>query len=210
VLGFFRQNLKEADKKKVAELQLFIDIYNIRAMLLDQPLDKRGSLSREALGQELYVGDKLPSFVKDFMDEKRGAAAFPLLLLQFFEEAMKSSSPFLRTYFAFERDYRLVFAYLRAKKQGKEFLEELPVEERKEPLVLSLSQGDIPQEFQLMATFLEDEEQSPEALFEKLSRYRFDKIDEMTNHSPFSIEYLLAYAAKLYILEKWREIKGGR
>jgi hypothetical protein len=43
-----------------------------------------------------------------------------------------------------------------------------------------------------------------------LAEYRFQKIEEIMTESQFSIDYILAYLAKLMIVEYWNELDEQR
>src|ERR1700690_56778 len=62
-------SLSENDLKKVKVLRLFIDICNIRALLMEEDIDPRGNLTEKELDEALLVHTMLPVYVFEFLDQ---------------------------------------------------------------------------------------------------------------------------------------------
>src|SRR5689334_17911745 len=60
-------NLTLADQEKVEELLRPIDLYNLRAFWLGEPLDKRGQWTAKELEEELLVQETFPDFLIDYL-----------------------------------------------------------------------------------------------------------------------------------------------
>jgi hypothetical protein len=98
-----RLNLSETDLKKIEALRLFIDITNIRPLLLEESIDGRGNLSEKDLDEALLIKDFLPQYVFDFLDKHDTLAAklhhFSELVSLFFTNELPKQKGFLYKYF---------------------------------------------------------------------------------------------------------------
>ncbi len=135
---------------------------------------------------------------------------FPSLLASFCRDAQQEKDPFLRKYFTFERDFRLVLTAYRAKKLGRELTTEFQYEDPEEGLIaLLLAQKndktfEMPEQYADLMVLLEKYKDDPMALERALDEYRFNYIDQLVDMADvFSIDRILAYMAQLTIVEKW-------
>lgn len=62
-------NLSKKDLEKTQVLRRIVDIYNIRALLTEEPIDLRGNLNEKELDEALLVHTVLPDYVFDFLDQ---------------------------------------------------------------------------------------------------------------------------------------------
>src|SRR5690349_14016178 len=62
-------SLRKGDLKKTRVLRRFVDIYNIRSLLLEEPIDPRGNLNEKELDEALLIKNVLPEYVFDFLDQ---------------------------------------------------------------------------------------------------------------------------------------------
>ncbi len=213
-------NLSKEDQGKVRVLRLFVDLCNIRPLLQEEEIDPRGNLKEKELEEAILSETVFPEYVFDFLRKYESLAdklkAFPFLLAQFFQEEIPKQDCFLRTFFEFEREWRLVVLALRAKQLRRDFLKELQFEDVHDPFVMQiLAQKDSetydpPIEYQEIRDLLHSCGPDPWQQNKSLCSYRFYKIQEMVSDRQFSIEWILAYLAELMILEYWNELDEAK
>ncbi len=209
-------NLSKEDLNKVRILRLFIDLCNIRPLLQEEVIDPRGNLKEKELEEAILSETIFPDYVFDFLKEHETLSeklrAFPFLLAKFFQEETSRQKGFLRVFFEFERQWRLVVLALRAKKLQRDLLKELQFEDLHDPFVMQiLAQKDAdiyepPSEYREIKEILQACGPDPWQQNQSLCAYRFYKIREMIDESPFSIDRILAYLAQLMIIEYWNEL----
>ncbi|NDD58391.1 MAG: DUF2764 family protein [Chlamydiae bacterium] len=213
-------NLSTKDYRSVQALRLFVDISNIRPLLLEEEVDTRGNLTEKELDEALLVQDFLPQYVFDYLNKYETLAEklkhFPELLAAFFKEQIREERGFLREYFLFEREWRLVILALRAKVAGRDIVKELQFEDFTDPLVsLILAQKDADQ-FDPPEDYKELKEKflscgpDPWQQHKMIAAYRYEKIQEMIQGDQFSMDFILAYLAQLFIVEYWNELDEQR
>jgi hypothetical protein len=212
-----KDNLSEKDSQKTLFIRRYDDILNLRAYWLGTSLNVHGELNILELSEAVVSQTGLPSYVYDFIDKypnkEDRLLHFPFLLAKFFQEAVLEKDSFLRNYFNFERELRLVWTAYRAKKLGKDLNFELQFENPEEELIaqlLALKEAkifELPEKFQNLKVIFENFDDNPLALEKALDQYRIEYIEKMIeSHDPFSIERILAYMIQLMIIEKWFEL----
>jgi hypothetical protein len=209
-------NLTPRDMEKVDQLLWPIDLYNIRAFWLKMPLDDRGRLKAKELEEELLVQEALPDYVIDFLDRYESTEDrlryFPSLYAALYRDLQPQLSGFLRKYYEFERELRLVLTGLRAKRSGKDLVRELQFEDPTDPLVAEiLAQKDSndfipPREYEDLKTLFVENSSDPNELNRAILEYRFRKIEEMEEAQDFGIDRVLAYIAKFLLAESLAEL----
>ncbi|HSX38808.1 MAG TPA: DUF2764 family protein [Chlamydiales bacterium] len=211
---FLSLNLNTADWKKFQVLLRPIDLYNIRALWLGQPLDERGVLNEKELEEALLVRDFLPAYFIDFLDRyettEERLNAFPSLYAMLFRETDAPLKGFLHRYHVFERERMLILTALRAKLTGKDLVRELQFEDPNDPFIAYLlSQKDAaeftaPKEYEDLKVIFVKNVHNPEELNRAILEYRLRKIEDMEEEEPpFSIGRVLGYAARFLIVENW-------
>jgi len=208
-------NLGKSDLKKVRKLRELIDLLNIRALLSGQKIDHRGNLSEKELDQALLVKDSFPQYIFDSLNRWETNSAklqnFSALLAAFFKEEVKKAKGFLKQYFIFEREYRLVLAAIRASQMGRDFAETLQFEELNDPFVAQiLVQKDTgryepPVEYaELKEIFISS---GPDAGMQHkaFTEWKFSRVEEM-GLKPFSIDAILSYMVRLILVEDWQAL----
>jgi hypothetical protein len=213
-------NLSKKDLAKVAALRLFVDICNIRPLLQEEEIDPRGNLAEKELEDAILSESFLPEYVFDFLQEHETLLekikAFPELLSRFFQEEASEQTGFLKDFFEFERQWRLIVLALRAKKLGKDLVKELQFEDLHDPFVMQIlaqkdaEQYEPPLEYQELKDLLQACGPDPLEQNKVLCFYRFSKIQEMVRPKQFSIEWILAYLAQLMIVEYWNELDEAK
>ena len=135
-------NLSKKDLEKTQILRRIVDIYNIRALLTEEPIDLRGNLSEKELDEALLVHAVLPDYVFDFLDQFEKTADkvrnFHGLLARFFNEETPNQKGFLQKYLTFEREWRLVLLAIRAKQLRRDVTRELQFEDPTDPFVAQI------------------------------------------------------------------------
>ncbi len=213
-------NLNKGDLAKAVVFGLYIDINNIRSLLMEETIDPRGNLSEKELDEALLIRDILPDYVFDFLDQYDSVAEkirhFSALLAQFFAREISQQTGFLRQYLVFEREWRLVMLALRSKELGRDVARELQFEDASDPLVMQiLAQKDAaryepPIEYQELKELLAACGADPWEKYQTFARWRFQKIEEMVKRPLFSMDWILSYMAQLMIAEQWNELDKSR
>lgn len=210
-------NISERDKKKLYLFKQYIDIKNLRSFWSGRELDWRGNLHAKQIEEALLTEEFLPSYVFDFVkayeDTSDRLKNFPYLPIRFLREMDKQSNGFLHWYFSEERKQRIVFAALRSRQIKRDLAYELQYEDGEDFLVKSLiEQGQsesffLPKEFENLKKIYDENFDKPLLLEQKLLKYRLKKIEEKEELQPFfTIDHILAYMAKLMIVEDWYKL----
>ncbi|MGE5196754.1 MAG: DUF2764 family protein [Anaerolineae bacterium] len=215
-------NLNREDFEKTVVLRRLIDLYNIRALFLGESVDSRGNMNEKELDEALLIHNILPSYVFDFLDRFEQTSDkilnFPGLIATFFNQEIPKRTGFLRRYLEFERGWRLVLTALRSKELGRDVAKELQFEDFSDLLVAQiLAQKDAPS-YDPPPAYFELKEQlascgpDPWQRQKVLAAWRFNAIEELVDKPLFSIDWILAYMARLIIVEYWKELdeKKGR
>jgi hypothetical protein len=209
-------NLTKDDLSLAKDFMSYIDLRNIRAFWLKEPLDPRGNLGEKELEEALLVSDFLPSYVFDFLSRyeslKDRLHYFSYLYFQFFAEGMKEKG-FLGEYFREEREIRLVMSALRAKLTKRNILPELQFEDPTDPIVMhilaqkDMDEYDPPREYEGLKNLFKEYFQEPKKLALAFLEYRFESIMEKEmGYPPFSIDRILGYMVRLLLVEHWNSL----
>jgi len=209
-------NLTKEDMEKAKVLRRFVDINNIRALTLEEHIDARGNLNEKELDEALLTHNIFPLYVFDFLDKYETPSQrlkyFPELLSRFFVEETETNEGFLKRYLTFEREWRLVMLALRAKQTGKDVIKELQFEDLKDPIVAQILAQKDEKNYEPPLEYIDLKQvylscgQDPWQQYKAVQTWRFNKIDELVEHPSFSIDWVLAYIAKLMIVEQWNEL----
>ena len=213
-------NLSSKDLHGAEVIRRFIDLQNLRAFILEEPLDPRGNLSYKEFDEALLQRDILPEYVFDFLANHETALsqvrAFPELLVSFFREEKKKAKGFLRDYLTFEREWRIILTAIRAKQLGRDLSVELQFEDSADPIVSHvLAQKDAP-EYEPPAEYLDFKEgiiaagSDPLKRSEFIASYRYEKVKELVEEPLFSVDWILGYAVRLMIAEDWVALDAKR
>lgn len=204
-------SLSQGDLEKIKVMRLFVDICNIRALLMEEPVDPRGSLSEKELDEALLVHTSLPAYVFEFLEQFEKVTDkiknFPGLLALYFNSEIPKHKGFFRDYLVLEREIRLVLVALRAKQLGRDVLKELQFEDSADPIVAQiLAQKDSvsydpPMEYADLKELMISCNGDPWLENKAFAEYRFKKIGEIPCGGPFSIDQILRYMAELMIIE---------
>ena len=210
-------NISDTDKKKLYLFKQYIDIRNLCSFWSGRELDWRGNLHAKQIEEALLTEEFLPSFVFDFVkayeDPSDRLKNFPYLPIRFLREMTKKTNGFLHWYFGEERKQRIIIASLRSRQLKRDLAYELQYEDREDFLVKSLiEQGQseslfVPKEFEKIKKIYEENFDKPLLLERKLLQYRLRQIEGKEELQPFfTIDHILAYMAKLIIVEDWYKL----
>lgn len=213
-------SLNKKDLRKTKVLRLFIDICNIRALLMEEPVDARGNLNEKELDEALLVHAGLPEYVFEFLDQFEKVSDklknFSGLFARYFNEEIVKQEGFLRSYLTFEREARLVLLALRAKRLKRDVAKELQFEDPTDPLVAQIlaqkdsESYDPPPEYADLKELIIACHGDPWKENKAFAEYRFKKIGEIAEGGLFSIEQILCYMAQLMIIEDLIELDEER
>ena len=210
---FFQDQLTEKDQEKVLVLRSFFDLFNLRALWLEQEIDPRGTLTARGLEEAIVSQNGLSEYIYDFLEryqkKEERLRHFPLLLAQFFQKAESLEDSFLRCYLNFERELRLVMTAFRAQKLGRNLSIEFQYEDPEQEVVAQLlaqkeaKNFEPPEKYQGIKELFEVHQSDCLALERALDKYRFEEIEKMAEQAePFSIERLLAFFLQFLLMEK--------
>lgn len=214
-------NLSRADRQKVQDFLRLIDFENMRSLWAGEPFDPRGNWTPAQVEQALQdhtwpSREPFAPYLTDFLDKYRSPVErlqhFDLLMIQFFAHEIENENGFLKSYFAFQRELRLVMVGFRAKKMGKNVAEELQYEDASDPIVAQiLAQSDAqvyepPFEYKELKPIFEAYSNSPLEMHKALYEYQFSHIIELWGNQPFTVDRILNYLARLILVERWHEL----
>lgn len=220
-----RSNLSDEDAAKVRHFLRWIDIENLRALWVGEPLNPRGNCTREELEEALKDlswpgGEPFPDYLLDFLErypqQEERVRHFSQLLSAFFNEEQHAEESFTQRFFFFERRMRLVLLGFRAKRMHKSMSAELQYEDAEDFTVAQLlAQSDAssfepPFEFAELKPLFEAFHAEPLELHKALTAYRFSQIEALYEGDLFSIERILGYLAQLLLVEEWMELDSAR
>lgn len=219
-MELFQKNLSADDFQQVKAIRTFIDLKNVRQLLASEPLDLRGNLTEKELDEALVNQEGLPEYLFDFLEEfktkEEQLRHFSKVLLTFFKAMEKKYKGFLRRYFRFEREWRVIMAGYRAKKLRVDPAIELQYEDLADPLVAQvLAQKDVPFfefpfEYHALGEKLKDVGKNPLDQYMLMASFRFERIGEEIQDHPFSLNYFLGYFVQLMIVEDLRALDENR
>lgn len=190
-----KMNLSEADYEQALSIRRYSDFENIRRYLHGDPLDPHGILNEKEIEEALLTREGYPSYLFDFLDkytsDEERLRHLSELLSMHYEDEIENASGFIKDYMTFERDWRRVFAILRAKKRGSdEFLED---------------EEEIPEVYLELVDIFEKFSDSPMELQRALYEYRFQKIEQMCGIEIFTLKRILGTMIQLILVEKWEK-----
>jgi hypothetical protein len=170
----------------------------------------------------LVEREEVPKFVDDYLNRygttQDRLKHFTELMYEYFQRERRIGNGFLKWYFAFESDLKLVLAALRGKIWGIDWVQEFQFVEHPTPLFLSLSeQGGsgpllLPDQYQPLQHLFDTYKEAPLELDDHIDKFRFDAVEEKVAFEPFSIEHILAYLVQFLIVwkEQKRDAQQGR
>lgn len=193
--NLLKNNLSLRDYQKTTIIRRYYDILNLRSLWMGETLDPYGELDELELQEKIASAIGLPDYVYEFIEayEKNEdrVSHFQFLLSKFFQEAAKETDPFIRNYFEFERNLRLIWTSYRSTKLGRDLAFELQYEDPEEDLIAQmLAQKDAkvfepPEVFSELKFLFERFEDNPFSLEKALEEYRFAFIEGHVDTADF-------------------------
>jgi hypothetical protein len=216
LMSRLKMNLTPSDWKKVEGLLWPTDLSNIRAFWMGLPMDEKGLFLPKELEEALLVKEGIPEYLKDYLDRYQSSEDhlryFPSLWASMYRDMVSREKGFLLKYYTLEREIRLVLTALRAKWTKRDVVRELQFEDPMDPFIsYILAQKDAsdfmpPVEYADLKALVVAKREHPKELHRALLEYRFQKISEMEEGEYFTIDQILAYTAKLLLVESWQEL----
>lgn len=209
-------NLSKDDYGKVRVVRRFFDLYNIRSFLRGDPINSHGNFDEKELEEAILTRVGFPEYVNQYLDcyeEKEDRIKhFMMLLSAYFTNEIQRNTGFLKQLLEFERQWRLVMAGFRAKKYGKDLLEEMQYEDPKDELVVQiLAQKDAPtyeppSRYSELKSLFDEHVDNPLKLQMAFDEWRINKTRDMEGADVFSIDRILSYIYRLFLIEAWLEL----
>lgn len=210
------QNLTPKDLEIVSVLKWLIDIDNIRAIWKKQPFLPGGNYEQYDLEERLFFKEGLPQYILDYLEEyhdkKELIDNFPAILHRYFAIMSQNTDPFLQKYLTFQWQWRLVFVALRAHELNRDLETEIKHEDLENPFVAELLAASREKTFEPPAPYTglkalyESRKAAPLDLYQALSEWRFNYIEELIEWENFSMDRILGYIAQLEICEEWLQL----
>lgn len=223
LMVLLHENLSPRDFEKVRAIRRYIDMTNMVLLWRGEELDIRGNfIEGNDLEEAFLTGEGFPDYVYDFLREHEKnderLRYHPQLMNRYFSEECQSSSGFLKEYFRFEREWRLVLLGFRAKKLGRDIATELRYEDPSDDIVAQImAQKDSkvfepPYGFEELREIFVEKQDLPMELYQALESYRFKRVGELVEMEIFSLDKILAFTVELLIVENWHrlgEVRGS-
>ncbi len=216
LIARIQMNVGGEDLEKTVVFRRWIDLNNIRSLYLEDTIDSKGNLDEKQLDQALLLQEDLPEYVFDFLNRfettEQKLRFFSGIFSTYFQEEISKQKGFLKRYLTFERDWRLVIMAIKAKELRHDLIYELQFEDGKDPFIAHiLAQKDAvsyepPLEFVSLKEKYFSCGPDPWQQFRMISSWRFKQIEELVEEPLFSIDWILAYMARLLIVEQWNEL----
>lgn len=216
ILHLYDQNLSKKDLKSVAFLRKYFDFQNIKALKLHDSFNSYGFLNKEelkkALGDVLYFGEEIYDFFKKAQEDDSKALFFPQIFSQFLDQQAHASHGFLKWFFAFEKNYRLILCAFRCKNLKRDITQELFFEDPLDPIVSEIfSQKDSPhfdspQGYEDLAEVLQLSHGSPKGQYYALYEYRFRKVKQKIEQGSFTLDWFLGYMVLFTLLQEYHNV----
>jgi hypothetical protein len=216
LIRLFDLNLSKKDFDKIVSFRRFIDILNLKRIWQNKDIDKRGNLNKNELNDHLLLQDLLYDFVFEYMQKYESTENrlknFSFLTSSFFNKVISESSGFLKKYYSFIRSYRLILTALRCKTLFRDISSELQFENPFDDLTMYLlAQKDmddiiVPQEFEELKKIYLKNKNNVKKMHLALLEYKLNKIDNLMDKNPFTIDEILAYFTKFLIIEDYQNL----
>jgi hypothetical protein len=209
---YLRTNLSQKDIKKVALIQAFFDVENIRNFWLGRPFLEQGAMDEKELEENIAAGENGLSFVREFLEayptHEERVAHFDRLISLFFAKCRHEERGFLGAYFDFEYKLRLFLGVLKARTYGMSIVEVLRYEPADDPFVqeqlLQKDSNEItpPEGFERIKKLYDSLHKNPLELARAILHYKMDHYLGEVVFYPFSKEAIFSYVIRFFLVEK--------
>jgi hypothetical protein len=209
-------NLSSYDYEQALSIRRYFALQNIRNFLNGEEHDQYGIYSEKEIEENLLTKVGYPPYVFEYLDKYENnedrVKYMPELLSVYYYQEIQGASGFLKKYMQFERDMKRILTVFRAKKMGRNIVNELKYEDPDDPLVMQiyeqrdLKSFDPPAEYSDIKKIYEEHSNSPMDFQQALNAYRFQKIEEICGIEMFTLERILGYMIQLIMLEQWEKL----
>ena len=221
-------NFTEQDWKSYVILRRFFDLENFAFFWAGKSIPfSFGTVTNNnvetLLRLQMWSDEwEFEDFFKDFLlrykTSQERLLSFSELVSGFLDHYQNYPSEFLRTYFRFKQDLRIILAGFRARVMQKDVSFVLRDEDSSNPVVLHvLMQKDspnyeLPDEFFELKDVLGDYGRLPHMLNQTLSLYEFHKVEEMSRDKYFNTDAILSRvtAYLMAIRNSWASVQKGK
>lgn len=212
----YKENLSQSDMQQLDVIRKKMDLMNIKKILRNEEIDKRGILNKKELQDVLNEESYFDEYVFEFLHKHEGNAEkilnFPELLNQFFKVEAEKAKGFLKDLLELQRNWRLILTSYRTKKQKGDLSKQLAFEDPYDVTVSSLfaqrdsTHFEAPEGYEEFAEMLISTKEDPMQQYRSFAEFRFRAIKELVQDNFFSLDYLIAYAIQVIILEDFHGI----
>jgi len=128
----------------------------------------------------------------------------------------ETQTGFLKFYFDFEREWRLILVGFRGKRGNKDLAKELQHEDFTDPLVAQIlaqkdaSTFEFPFGYEDLSEKLKEGEGDPQLQYGAMAAFRFERLTERAQDAPFGMDYILGYVVQLMIVEEGNALDEKR
>ncbi len=214
-------HLTASDRLQLMNWRLLFTLENLRALWRGLPVSRWGTMSQVELEEALLLQEGLPGYVYLFMerytDREKRLQHFPSLIKTYYQEAIRQTRGLIQRYLQFDRELSLVMVGFRAKRLGRDLLQELQFEDPEDPLVAQiLAQRDAavfepPSVYLALRPLFHAAHDHALQLYEAIAYVRFKWLqDTLDGTAPFSFDSIAAYVMQYYILRQWSKLDFKR
>lgn len=219
--------LHTADRGYLCELYTFYDITNIISLWNGKGNSNAlGNFGREELEEEMNRPERLPQYIGDVIlayknkvkedksdeiDETidTGLPFERTLWTRFYDACEKSKSPFIRRWYAFDKQLRNISAAYTARKQGRDIEPELVGQSDINAALARNSSADFGLKAEIdyidqLVQILENKNMVDKE--RQLDLLRWNVADELTDFDYFTLNKILAYCVKINIIHRWMSL----
>lgn len=215
-----RELISPADYKLVEQLFLPFDNDNLLNALLGRGMQNSqlGTLPAELFADLEGHAELMPAYMQQFYRAYTEATAeeqskHPELQLMeaFYAQALRSKNPFLKQWFAFNRDLNNILTAINCRRMGIEVAGQLLGDG---PIVEALQRSQaadfgLRQEVDYIDRLVQIAELPDVAERERrIDMLRWEMANELTTWDYFNVNFILAFFAKAIILQRWAAIDG--
>ena len=221
------EGLHEADRRSLREFYTFYDVQNIIAVWNGKSaFNPLGNFPRQALEEEVARPENLPGYIADVIIAYKNRVkedksidvdetidtAVPFertLWSRFYEHCARSHTPFVREWYAFDRQLRNISAAYTARKLGREIEPELVGDDGINSALARNSSTDFGLKAEIdyidqLVQILENKNMVEKE--RQLDLLRWSKADELTDFDYFTMNKVLAYCVKINVIHRWMSL----
>ena len=206
-----KSNLTVSDYAQYKVLLTYYDIENIKALILNKPLNKWGNLNKNTLKQAIEDKIILPGYVLDFLNRyqeiKDKLTNFSCLYAAYFKHEEQLAKGFLKQYLRDQYHIRLVASALRIKHMKSDVMKAFQFEDVHDEVVRHvLAQKDTSEytpldRFMSWRDIFNKHYDKPFDLEKAWKQNLFYHVEELARGKIFSVDRVLSYVVRLLLIE---------